>query len=102
MLVSIRSIGLLRCDHISLYAKRIAYNRILGGEMAGPFADKRTERFASGHRVPAFSGIEGQAHRRLFVLRNAPNLAALRGLQSNRLEALKGDRAGQYSIRINN
>jgi proteic killer suppression protein len=70
--------------------------------MAGPFADKRTERFASGHRVPAFSGIEGQAHRRLFVLRNAPNLAALRGLQSNRLEALKGDRAGQYSIRINN
>ncbi len=70
--------------------------------MAGTFADKRTERFASGHRVPAFSGIEGQAHWRLFVLRNAPNLAALRGLQSNRLEALKGDRAGQYSIRTNN
>ena len=70
--------------------------------MASTFADKRTERFASGHRVPAFSGIEAQAHRRLFVLRNALNLAALRGLQSNRLEALKGDRVGQYSIRINN
>lgn len=70
--------------------------------MVGSFADKRTERFASGQRVPAFSGFEAQAHRRLFVLRNAPNLTALRGLQSNRLEALKGNRAGQYSIRINN
>lgn len=73
----------------------------MGAEMALTFADKRTERFASGQRVGAFSGFEAQAHRRLFVLRNVPDLAALRGLRSNRLEASKGNRAGQYSIRIN-
>ncbi len=65
------------------------------------FVDKRTERFASGQSVPAFSGFESQAHRRLFVLRKAPTLAALGGLQSNRLESLKGNGVGQYSNRIN-
>ncbi len=69
--------------------------------MASRFADKRTERFATGHRVAAFSGFERQAHRRLFVLRNAPSLTALAELQSNRLEGLRGEREGQYSIRIN-
>jgi len=38
----------------------------------------------------------------LFILRNAPDLQALRALQSNRLESLRGDRIGQFSIRINN
>jgi plasmid maintenance system killer protein len=32
--------------------------------MAPKFADKRTEQFALGKRVPAFSGFEAQAHRR--------------------------------------
>ncbi len=68
--------------------------------MAPRFADKRTQQFASGQRVAAFSSFERQAQRRLFVLQNAPNLDALRALQSNRLETLRGDRAGQYSIRI--
>jgi proteic killer suppression protein len=69
--------------------------------MAPRYADKRTEQFATGKRVPAFSGFEAQAHRRLFVLQSAPGLSALRALQSNRLEALGDNRAGQYSIRIN-
>ena len=65
------------------------------------FADKRTEQFASGIRVIAFFGFERQAYKRLQILFDAPHLAALRAYPSNRLESLKGDRAGQYSIRIN-
>ena len=49
----------------------------------------------------AFSGFADQATRRLTVLENAASLQDLAGLPSNRLEALSGDRAGQYSIRIN-
>lgn len=65
------------------------------------YRDKRTHDFAAGKRVPQFQGFERQAYRRLEVLESAPNLAALRGLQSNQLETLGGDRRGQYSIRIN-
>ena len=65
------------------------------------YHDKRTERFASGEFVKAFSGIETQAAKRLAILNAAPSLDALRALPSNRLEALKGDRAGQWSIRVN-
>ena len=39
--------------------------------------------------------------RRLTVLDSADTLEDLAGLPSNRLEALRGERAGQYSIRIN-
>jgi proteic killer suppression protein len=65
------------------------------------FRDKRTERFASGEFVAAFKGFERQGWKRLEILDAAASLADLAGLPSNRLEALKGDRAGQYSIRIN-
>jgi len=65
------------------------------------YRDKRTAQFAAGERVPAFSGFERQAHKRLEVLAAAVRLDDLRGLPSNRLEALRGSRRGQYSIRIN-
>ena len=65
------------------------------------YKDKRTERFVSGEFVKAFSGFENQAARRLAVLDAATYLYDLRNLRSNRFEALKGDRKGQYSIRIN-
>ena len=65
------------------------------------YKDKRTERFASGEFVKAFSGFESQAARRLAVLDAATYIYDLRNLRSNRFEALKGDRKGQYSIRIN-
>lgn len=65
------------------------------------FRDKQTERFASGEFVRAFQGFESQAERRLAVLNAVTSLNDLRSLPSNRLEALRGDRAGQYSIRIN-
>ena len=65
------------------------------------FRDKKTEKFANGEFVKAFSGFEAQAERRLVALHAAPSLDTVRKLPGNRLEALKGDRAGQYSIRIN-
>jgi proteic killer suppression protein len=65
------------------------------------YRDKRTEGFAQGEFVRAFQGFERQAAKRLAILNAAPSLDTLRVLPSNRLEALKGDRAGQFSIRIN-
>jgi proteic killer suppression protein len=65
------------------------------------FKDKRTKAFARGDFVKAFSGFEVQAERRLAILNAAPSLDTLRALPGNRLEALRGDRAGQYSIRVN-
>lgn len=65
------------------------------------FKDKRTESFARGERVPAFAGFDRQGWKRLDFLEAAATLADLRTVRGNRLEALKHDRAGQYSIRIN-
>ena len=65
------------------------------------YRDKATERFASGRHVREFSGFVRQAELRLDRLETATSLADLAALPGNRLEALKGDRAGQFSIRIN-
>lgn len=65
------------------------------------YKDKQTEAFAQGEFVRAFQGFAQQAERRLAILNAAPSLDTLCALPGNRLEALKGDRAGQYSIRIN-
>ncbi len=64
------------------------------------YRDKRTSDFASGKRVKAFSGIERVAHLKLDRLEAAVVLNDLAVLPGNRFEALKGDRKGQYSIRI--
>lgn len=65
------------------------------------YRDKRTERFANGESIRAFQGFARQGWRRLEILDAAGSLQDLAGLASNRLEALRGDRNGQYSIRIN-
>ncbi len=65
------------------------------------FKDRRTERFFTGLMVRDFHSFRDQAVRRLTVLDNAESLRDLAGLPSNRLEALSGDRSGEYSIRIN-
>jgi proteic killer suppression protein len=62
--------------------------------------DKRTRSFAEGKRVKAFSGIARKAEMRLDQLNAATSLLDL-DLPGNRLEALKGNRKGQYSVRIN-
>src|SRR5215470_7961259 len=71
------------------------------GRMILGYRDRLTRRFAEGEHVPKFQGFERQAWKRLEILEAATSLADLAGLPSNRLEGLKGDRTGQYSIRIN-
>jgi len=65
------------------------------------YRDQRTAAFAQGRFVREFPGFARQAYRRLEVLDAAASLDELRALRSNRLEALKGQRTGQFSIRIN-
>ena len=65
------------------------------------YRDRKTERFANGQRVKEFSGFARQAEVRLDRLEAAGSLKDLAALRGNRLEALQGDRQGQYSIRIN-
>ncbi len=60
-----------------------------------------TERLAQGWVVPRFQAFERVARRKLRQLEIAGRLDDLRIPPGNRLEALRGDRAGQYSIRIN-
>jgi toxin HigB-1 len=65
------------------------------------YRDKRTRDFALGKRVKAFSGIERSARLKFDRLEAAVELRDLSALPGNRFEALRGDRQGQYSIRIN-
>ena len=65
------------------------------------FRDKRTAAFAVGGFIRQFQGFDRQAYKRLEILAAATSLNDLLTLPSNRLEALKDDRAGQFSIRIN-
>lgn len=65
------------------------------------YRNKRTQEFAHGEFVREFQGFVSQAYKRLEILEAATGLADLRALPSNRFEALRGDRTGQYSIRIN-
>ena len=69
--------------------------------MVRSFRDRKTQRFFEGHRVSAFQSFANQAARRLVLLDSAETLGDLAALPSNRLEALRGERNGQYSIRIN-
>jgi proteic killer suppression protein len=65
------------------------------------YRNRLTARFAAGGHVREFSGFLRQAETRLDRLEAAQSLSDLRALPGNRLETLKGDRAGQFSIRIN-
>lgn len=69
--------------------------------MIRSFADKETERVFNGDYVPRFGAISKVAKRKLDMVNAAHVLNDLRVPPGNRLEALKGDRDGQYSIRIN-
>ena len=65
------------------------------------FADKETEHLATGRGVRRLASVESVARRKLRQLEIAGRLDDLRVPPGNRLEALKGDRKGQMSIRIN-
>lgn len=60
-----------------------------------------TEALAKGRRVPRFGSIERSALRRLRQLQIAARMDDLRVPPGNRLERLRGDRRGEFSIRIN-
>jgi len=65
------------------------------------FGDKRTEALFRDQVVPAFHGFARRAKRKLEAVHAAARLDDVRVPPSNRLEKLRGDRQGFYSIRIN-
>ncbi len=65
------------------------------------YRSRRTAAFAAGQYVKALSGVERPARLKLDRVEAAHTLTDLAALPGNRFEALKGDRKGQYSIRIN-
>lgn len=66
--------------------------------MIASFKCSDTEALARGERVRRFAQFENAARRKLRQLEIAFRLTDLRVPPGNRLEALKGSRAGQYSI----
>ncbi|MGA3201954.1 MAG: type II toxin-antitoxin system RelE/ParE family toxin [Bryobacteraceae bacterium] len=69
--------------------------------MIRSFRDKETEAIFERRRVRRFQQIAEVALRRLAQIDSAEEIRDLRSPPANRLETLKGDRAGQYSVRIN-
>lgn len=70
--------------------------------MIRTFADKRTAALFSGQFVKALpADVAVRAKRKLDLLDSSASLDFLRVPPGNRLEALRGDRAGQHSIRVN-
>ncbi len=65
------------------------------------FSCSDTEALFSGKHPRRFRNIETVAQRKLQMLECAVELKDLASQPGNRLEALKGDRAGQFSMRIN-
>lgn len=65
------------------------------------YRDARTERFVRGERVKAFEPFRRRAERVLDRLEVAANLNDIANFPGHRLEKLKGDRKGQWSVRVN-
>ena len=69
--------------------------------MIRSFRDRDTELLFNDVSVRRWTSIERPARRKLLYLHRARSLEDLRVPPGNRLEALKGDRKGQHSIRVN-
>ena len=69
--------------------------------MIKTFGCRDTERLFQDKRIARFQAVECVARRKLLYLHAADSLQALGASPGNRLERLKGDRMGQYSIRVN-
>jgi len=65
------------------------------------FRCRNTEALFDGQRIPWFQNFESVALRKLAILNRVIRIEELRIPPNNRLEALEGDRKGQWSIRIN-
>lgn len=69
--------------------------------MIQSFKCKETQALFEGECPPRLRAIQAVAERKLAQLDAAQTLEFLRSPPGNRLESLRGDRAGQYSIRVN-
>lgn len=69
--------------------------------MIRSFADRDTKSLAAGVQVRKFQAFERIARRKLRQIEIARSLEDLKVPPGNKLESLKGNRAGQMSIRIN-
>jgi len=69
--------------------------------MIKSFHCKATQALYEGKCPGKWKAFQGQAERKLAMLEAAATLDFLRSPPGNRLERLSGDRAGQYSIRVN-
>jgi proteic killer suppression protein len=70
--------------------------------MIRSFRDRRTEDLFHRRRVKGLSQqLQRAALRKLLILHAASSLNVLQAVPGNRLEKLKGNRKGQYSIRVN-
>lgn len=70
--------------------------------MIQSFADRRTQAVWERERVPRLDPtLQRAANRKLLMLNRAETLTDLRIPPGNRLEQLRGDRSGQFSIRVN-
>lgn len=69
--------------------------------MIRSFKYEETRKLAEGKRVPGFRAIEAQARRKLYQLHLARSVTDLAIPPGNRLEKLRGNREGQWSVRIN-
>lgn len=65
------------------------------------FRCKQTKKLFEGKAVAKFANFRSIAERKLQMLDSAKSLGFLRSPAGNHLEALSGDRKGEYSIRIN-
>ena len=87
-------------SHLTPGLTLIVYRYTLN-EVIRSFRDSETEQLFADQFSRRFQSIEKTARRKLYQLHQARSLRDLSGLPGNRLEMLSGDRAGQYSIRIN-
>ena len=69
--------------------------------MIQSFSCADTQKLFEGRVSPRFANVRQVAERKLQMLHRSIRLEDLRIPPNNRLEALKGDRKGQYSLRIN-
>lgn len=69
--------------------------------MIKTFADNDVETIAQGYSVRRWVNIQRPLQRKLALLNSAVELRDLKDPSGNNLEALKGDRKGQHSIRVN-
>ncbi len=69
--------------------------------MIRSFRCKKTAQLFQDMRVKEFSAIETQARKKLLILDAMKEIKDLESPPGNHLEKLRGDREGQYSIRIN-